>query len=592
MRSSIFLTTLMVLGCQTAAETSITADIDLIGDIAVYHYSDRRGGLYCKGGKGTVYKDDVLTYAAPLRLATKDRASVRAMLHVEPQTSPRLEVGINASIKSEPNFTHYQINVTEASIKEGKHDWPSGCENNHWSEVTQSAGYKGVVRLRYEVPQGVWAIVIGNGVPNSVFLKSAERPMTGILMHAPGDDYEIVWVKPGTVIERSFELNADANALRPSSSYEFGIVELGRVLDAGAAKSLLTSNDLTNALQNLVGGKTLSSQLGDAQYFMERGLSLLRSRDATLVALRALPMAKLRWLSDILFTLANATLDIKRPDIEMSVKATAALLSYEVASLTVEEMAPYCEMRNVKMPILDVRVPVLGARYAQFLLEGLRAHLNPNIFAAHSKFLEQIKSASTRYSTYGQVARDHDLYRSVAQAFKVLRAGSLLYRRPFRQAHQDLTEYYQIFGGIDSAANRSGELLKKLSMLVQGEDAYRGELTVHLNQYRTDNTRIIDVSGLETRLGEMKALMIDVSEGLGRQGRFLSVDGESDVEVHTLLELLVGLRMKNFGIMASAYENVPFTFEFENVRAAYVNQERLMRNQKIINSCVSEGMTP
>ena len=568
------------------AENSIAVKLQVAGDIAFHHHADRKGGVRCKNGHPD-YGSGIPHYTVPLNFSTNQFHSESAFIKYEPHNSARYEVNVDAATQTKRGSTAYRVGVRETVITHAEYHWSTKCENNHVNEDLKSAGYDGEIQIKYEVPEGVWALVVTKNQASTVFNNESDGPFTNVLMKASEKDAEIIWVNPHTVIEKTLKINADANLNRPPVAYSIEVTPIGEILTEETAHSLLNSEAFTNMISNLNGEKKLESQLADTGKFIDGALSLLRSHGPTTAALRKLSFVRLRWLTDNLFTLTNATFEVNSPAVEMTAKAAAALVSYEVASLTVEEMAPFCEMRYAESPTTGQRVHVLGARYAQFLLESLGNHLNPSIFSAHQAFIAQLKHLQGQKISYEHVAQTGDVRRQIAQAFTVLRANASLDQRPFRQAEEDFKDYVKVFRSLQSGSESLDTLSKKLKFLADQERAYLDRLDVHVHSYHHGNSALLDVTALQDRLEEMKALAADVSTSLAGQGRFLAIGG--DAEANALLNLLMGFRERNFGIVASAYADVPFKFEFENVRQSYVDQKRLSQNQRTINACVSDG---
>ena len=586
-RSPGWISALLILITGPAYATiSVQADLNLSGYINVEHHAAVRGGA-CGGGNKS-YDGPSNTYTAPLRFDTKTSQVNDAFIRSKP-IRPVYRVETRTDLSPANENQRLTFTIKEDFVKNSSIIYKAkkkSCETNYWTETANSAGYFGKIKVKYEVPEGVWVVWVTEGPTNDVFTSTGIGEFGNTLLSSRNGRTQTLWVKPGSTIEKTIEVNASANQQRGPVTYQIQIEEQSWAMKADVIRGLITSGSLPKYIDQVLNESSDPKLAVKAiETFNVLSASLLRSRTELAEALRTLPLTQMKALSEQLHALANVVLKVTRPDLEMTLKTAAALLSYEVASLFTEELAPFCQEKEVTLPHTQVAAKVSGKRYANYLLVRMSARLDPKILDTHQTFLDQLVDLRTRGFTYARAASDESVRARLTQSFKLL--NTVTANQPFTQAREDLVELYQAFPSLAADQTSRTDLLGKLQDLAKGEASYGTALRRQKRLYTEDNTSPIETAELEKGLAAMRPLLSEVKALISQQMTFLAVDRDADTK--SLSALMMHLQTHNLNIVANTYADVPFNFEFERVRAAYVDPARTARNVETINACVYEG---
>lgn len=582
MKTKSLLFALMLIGPAAFAKASLTIDAHLQGDIYVKHHAIGKGGFDCKGGAGPTYINETSNYKYDEKKTFVSSENYGFGLQSQRPIGPMyvLQADVNINVTNE--MSKISIDLSEASTKHREDGWSSGCENNHWNQYLQSSGYKGTVDFEYKVPKDVWAVKVIESPTNDVFKAEHLKSLSGALLDPNGRGERILWVQPEQTIKRSFPIDAEKNKQRGKVHYDVSFEPFGDSLSieqvAMALNELISEADL-----NFVS----KAKIDDMRVMLKRSFSLIRSRKNFREALKSYSTSKLDNLASKLFSIAMSEKIVIDTEVTMLLKSVSAVLSYEIAATLTDELASYCDVRTVNLPYSSKVLEVKGAHYAVFMMERLIRRLEGNSLGAYKTFFDYVASLEGERMTYAQASNNESVRKKLESAFQTVRIVARPERRPYADAYQDLVNFARVFRSIGTGAESTDAIAKNMSSLADLEDAFIRDMFVHVRQYGSTHTEPISVQNLRAQISEMQRLQAEITYQLRNHTRFLSLTGESGVD--SLNAMLTRFLEHNLNILQNTIENKKFKFDFESIRAAYVDVQKIKSDNETIRKCIFNG---
>lgn len=567
--------TLLTWGAM--AQTTVKVEPHATAQIFVNHHGIHKGGLKCGGGPGPTYRNDTREYRndEAIEFSTTEVKNFEIL-------TERSHIGSMYTIRAETEITQtkeissIKLTLSEPAMPKSRGDgWTSGCENNHWTQIFQSGGYSGTVTFSYTPPPNVWAIEVSETEPNEIFKNADLKVLDNSLLDPQINGRRIVWVKPGVPIQRVFHIDNNKNKLRPKTSYTITFRPVGQDLDEAGATAAIAN--VSALLDNSKKRNTL----------FEYAFSLLQSQKSLKTAIKSYSTKELDSLSTRLFEVAMSEKINGSNSEAITLKSMAAILSFEIAKDLTDELASYCEMQTVNLPYSKQVVQIPGSRYAIYLMERLIGYLDSSAIQVYESFIKNISDLETKKVTYDKASNDEQIRRQLEEAFKYVRIVARPEHRPFSRAIQNLADFATVFRSVGTGEAATDTIAKNMSLLADKEDVFVNDMFAHVRQYGSGHDELINAANLRQELSELKALKENLVYNLRQHTRFLSIEGNSALD--SLNGMLARFKAHNLNIIDHTLEKPKFPFDFENLRAAYVDVHDVKNKNNLIEKCLQIG---
>lgn len=583
---------LCFLASLCAKAQGISVKISAEAKIKVYHYGKKSGGIKCGNGDNGVYHNFERNYSnSSEHLFKKDESVATGVRTGMIGESPNLlTIRAKAKIDKDDESETYKLTISEEQISDFGHSWTASCDDNHYSENLKNASYKVNAEFSYVVPDDVWAIDIEESDYDNLFTikktLNGDGRLDGMLFETTNQGLRRIWVQPGSTIKKIFVgHNFKAVTANPNDSahtYWIRFKPVGKKMEV-ADMDLDWLNTFVKSVSSITSGAIEEDSIGAV---VNNGASVLRSRAAFREALQSLPTNQLRNMSEALFQIATKAHYLNNPQLENSIRIIAAFTSYELASVLIEELAPYCEMQTVELPYTlpnGETKSVLGLHYATFLMDRLQRRIQGPLVSFHRSFLDKLKEVSERHDSYGSIFNESGLKFKLRDSYNVMRRVAQPQSRPYAQAVQDLDDFYKVFRSVGTGEANTDNVIQRMRELSDLENAYIHNLFAHIAKYSPGNNEPIDLVPLYNQLDRIQAQTDLVVKVTTENMRFLSLGDEDGFD--SFAQLLSQLESHNIAIINKPYKVHEFEFNFEEVRKAFNDAERTLKNIETVNRC-------
>lgn len=614
----LLMTSILALGPSIAlASGQVNLEIDAKAKIHINHYGISGGGK-CGGGFDAQYVLGENDYSNSGKISTTSNQSIKIPVQtgyfgnsykgVFNDDLNLYQIHINGRSVNKGSATTVSASITEYQDDdlEGRRDWRGGCTNNHYIETLKNASYSGKATLSYSVPAGVWAVEIQESPYNTVFKAenaSNKAGIDGALYETKLIGKRIVWVTPGSTLSKSFRIGSTANKKSSGGSYSITFKTLGSRLTAGEMNNAWIDEFIEGLGRTMDKQKMAAMSKDDMMSTLVKGYSILQSRKQFEESLKSLSTQSLFTITRKLHQIAMGQIYAPDAESKISIRTLAALVSYEVASLLIEDFAPYCELTEHDLPYLGQKAMISDLQWGVYLMSRMIGRLetgNPElgIFGAYEEFLNHIKSLEAKGLSYNsiydpQLMKDNGLFEDMdmrlKKSFEVVRASSHPQSRPIARSYQDLMDFYSVYETIGTNDSNTAKVLGAMKDLAILEDEFVKNLMKSVRHFSRDNAAPVDLSFIHSTIIKMKD-ELDTALNLMRNNmRLLSItEGSGD---DSLIEILTELRVHSLNIVMNQYQDfkAPSGFDFEVIRSAYVDQDRASKNVKTVMQCLGEG---
>lgn len=614
----LFLSSLLALGPSIAlANGQVKLNIDAKATIHTNHYGIAKGGK-CGGGFNGQYALGDRSYENSGKIHTTTSNSVKVPVQtgyfknsykgVFADDLTLYQVSLKGSSRTKGDSTKVTASLVEFQDEdlEGRRDWSGGCDNNHYIETLKNASYSGKATLSYTVPAGVWAVEIQESPYNTVFKAenaSNKAGIDGALYETRLIGKRIVWVTPGSTLSKDFRIGSTANKKSAGGSYSITFKTLGSRLTAGEMNNAWVEEFIEGLERTMDKQKMAAMSKDDLMSTLVKGYSILQSRKQFEESLKSLSTQSLFTITRKLHQIAMGQIFAPDAESKISIRTLAALVSYEVASLLIEDFAPFCELTEHDLPYLGQTAMISDLQWGVYLMSRMIGRLetgNPDlgIFGAYEGFLNHIKSLEAKGLAYNsiydpQVMRANGLFEDMdvrlKKSFEVVRASSHPQSRPIARSYQDLVDFYSVYETIGTNDNNTARVLGAMKDLAVLEDEFVKNLMKSVRHFSRDNAAPVDLSYIHSTIIEMKDELDTAIRLMRNNMRLLSItEGSGD---DSLVEILTELRVHSLNIVMHQYQDfkTPSGFDFEVIRSAYVDQDRASKNVKTVMQCLGEG---
>lgn len=586
------------------AKTAIEIDLTANSKIHIYHWGVKSGGIRCGNGSNGDYYNAANEYSASRSESISDskksgHLSVGAYGYTKGWAKEAEHYGVDylTSIKTDPSGEQeLKVVIEQTQTKIHPYSYTIRCDDNHQQHTLQNAGLTGSIKFNYEVPKGVWAVLITESPHNSIFdvggrENESQKPLQdGMLLQQLPMGNRLVWVKPGTSISQEFKISTSyniSNGKLPEASNSF-VIKFTPMGDLMATEQKFDSNWLLQFVKEvrIIAGTSRGSSvpIAELKQFVEDGFTILRNIEKFREEMKGFSTQKLNDINKNLFKIVISDHSGLPSGQEQTVKTLSALVSYELASLFIEEMASYCHTREVYAPGLDKTIKVQGLRYALFLMDRMQDHLTIGIEDIHGTFLKDLQKLQDRGMKYSDIFKEKGLAEKLRVSFRIVRKLAQPQKRPFAEALQSLSDFYSSFKSVGSDTNSTATVINVLRELTEQEYAFVETLFNKVRDFNPDNHSQINIDNLKRQLAALVESKDKTVSLMRNNMRFLSFEQTSGES--SLGAMLTRLRVHNLNVVKHSYKNVEFPFEFENIRSAYVDQGRVDKNVTTVNMCI------
>ena len=586
------------LAQNTIAETQIKVNIDAKADIHTNHWGVKAGGLKCGGGSNGTYVNSTHKYETSSNLQNKVGEKKTIDLSIASKRSGRgaemFGLKVNSSVVQKKETLTLNVGIEDRQTAQRSYFWKSGCDHNHMQENLKNASFSGEAEFHYTVPAGVWAVKVTETDFNTLFSVSARQALSGILYETYKLPNKVsrqrtVWASPGSTIVQKFVISSDANDVTGNQTYEIRFQPYApkMAFNNNTKIWLKQFGNLVRSLKEVATGERTSAAdklAKDIDSFLIQGLGLLRILPEFKEVMKGLSTGKLDAISNYLYEITRSQYAQVNTEQEQNIKTLAALLSYEVANLFVEELEPYCTTTEVYLEGLRKKVKVPGIRYAMFLMDRMKSQVDNEAIALHAEFLGELRSLQNEGYTYSGIFSVKGLPEKLRHSFKTVRELAQPQRRPYAEAFQDLSDFYGQFRSVGSDGASTADVINGLAELADLEYDYVQNLFRHIRLYNPDNDNKIDVNQLVTSLEQLQKSKDQVVSIMRNNMRFLTF--ETKAGSSSIGTMLTRLRTHNLNIIRHSYSDVEWDFDFENIRKAYVQAPRVEKNVSTIKQCL------
>lgn len=590
----MFLASMTILWSSLGFTQTVNLKISTKSDVKVYHYGKKSGGIKCGNGDNGTYRNGTVTLDASddAVLGSGQSLTVGARTANYGWTPVLFSIKAASSVEGDADEKIIKLSVEESQEKEFANSWQSGCDDNHYFETLKNASYKVDAEITYTVPEGVWVLDIEESdYEGSLFTikktEGGDGHLQNVVFKTKNSGARRVWVKPGSIIKKVFKGHNSSgvtpNPKKNRHEYWVKFKPVGKLLSVKEMNYSWINKFVEDLLKF---SKATDVNFDTVNSFITKGASVLRSKETLREALKSLPTNQLMIFANQLFNISVNPQGFKDPELENSLRLIAALTSYEVSNVFVEELSSYCEMKEVNLPYTmpnGETKKVLGLHYATFLMDRMKGRINGPLINAYRSFVQTLEDVAKKHPTYASIFSEKELKYKLRDSYNVLRETAKPQKRPFAQALQDLMDFYKIFRSVGTGEENTDYVIEQMRILADMENRLLVELFAHIDRYTPGNNEVVDFSALNKALDDIEIQAGRAVDAAKSSMRFLSLTEENGFDGFS--SMLTSIENKNIAIIAKPYKVHEFEFNFEEVRKAFVENDRVERNLSAIQRC-------
>ena len=465
------------------------------------------------------------------------------------------------------------------------------CHTSDWQAIASKDLLNGKIEIGYKMPKSVWAVSVTRLERTGVF-QSPERSQSQ--QKAPVESATafnnmlnkhmdprvinsefIAWGMPESDVSQVIEFSAFVAGQPVSGRYKIRFMPMVSSISAEQSKSLLEK----------------TNELIEGAYPQKEDKEFARKMTSHVVSLVA-DQNKLQQFSDEistqdLYALIGKLNKLMNQAVAKSqfwhIKASAAILNYELSLRLLQTFGPFCETREVDLPLLGKRVTVSGLRMAFLYLARAQARVEKYKFSTYEAMIDQLLEFSKKGLTYSAVSNNADTMAKLRKSYEILQNAAGSGVTPFAAALDEVQFILTQFKSVGAGEATTATIKANLTELGGIEKQFVTDFVLRLKQFRANNQSAVDVSDLKTRLDKIVEMQAEIAHLMQHNVRFLSLDDSNSTD--NVISMILDLISNNVRLFTEPLEN-----SFEPIRAAYNKVQDPTKIVERAQRCLTEGM--
>lgn len=492
--------------------------------------------------------------------------------------SRNFNVVINFSERTNATDKSYVAEIDISDSRKFKEDFrhDGECDEvKYYMEATRDL-INGTIKVGYVMPANTWAVIIKRerldgdlnfGNSSGFFNGAINASLTEVGLNQE----VVVWGKPNSQVYDQLTLPSVLG--RPiTGKYRMVFTPLVDQQILNVAAENIGEKFESPLNRNVLG----STQSLNANRFVKAGLTLLSSPQ------------RLRYIVDELGLVRSYEL-IKKLRTTMSsgsslewaweAKATATLLSTELAFLILEDFKPFCTNQSLYLPYRQETTNVLGLKVAYFYLSKAAIRVSLANFEHIHSLLNKLQDLSKESKSYAQVKASATEFKQIKDATAKVINFSDLSETPFTQALTELEYILSKFKSFGGGKTATAQIHEDLKALVNIEQGFTTDLYKNLKRFTAKDPQTIDVKDLVERINiiqERKNSFTSTLKATLPSFTLVASEGPQD-----FLDPIYGLLTMSLRLLNGELKN-----EFESFRKAYVVKDRFDSVISTTRNCV------
>lgn len=400
------------------------------------------------------------------------------------------------------------------------------CRHLNGQVAVSDATISGQVKVKYQVPQNIWAIRVSREDAQGAFGVGSLKPIKNVFNEGHDEGVSssvILWVQPGQIVEQILDVPAVVGG------NELGAISLSFEAIGGGRNQ--------ESLETFLG-QLLDNKVGLGNQYLEKALGIVSLGDKLDSLTKKYSFSELKTISDNLFVNANR---VYRDDaLGFSKKVASAMAAYQIAQIIMSEANSFCKEADVLLPFTGETQKVNGLRAVSFWLSRSMNFVKTYSYTPVESLLLELKSLQDSGLMPKDIAQDQVLKAKIQKSFQLVLNSMSFDQNPFNRAYVDFSRLNETFENSSILGTKEADLLSVIraadNEAVQFARDF-GSLTAGLKPTNADP---LDYTRLISQVQSLKVSQKRVLERMQDSIRIFSVSNSNDQDQLTrhVLDLL------------------------------------------------------